>query len=102
MERSIHIMKKFRTALAVSMLILMSVFVLSGCGTDRNKDDMADNQTENNNATADSDTTDETTANGTDNGGGLVDNGNTEGTNGNTADNGTINGSSTNNTNGSR
>ena len=35
MERSIHIMKKFRTALAVSMLILMSAFALYGCGTDR-------------------------------------------------------------------
>jgi len=87
MERSIHFMKKFRIALAVSLILLMSAFSLYGCGTNNKNGDMADNQT-----------TEEE-------GAGMADNNSvTEGTNNNgTADNGNstdnVNENNTGNTN---
>ncbi len=54
-------MKKFTTALAVSML-LMSALVLYGCGPNRNDGDMANNQPENNNAVTAPEIADNSTA----------------------------------------
>ena len=59
-------MKKLKTALAVSTL-LVSALIFCGCGPNRNDGDMADNQQENNNAVDTPDTAgdSETAQNGT-------------------------------------